>query len=203
MENDVNNIKHKHLFTGMNLFSEGGMALDQKGKYVELLISGYSHDGKGVGRIEGKPVFVSGTLKDELVRVQLDKERKGITIGRLVEIIKPSNERVTPACPVFGTCGGCQLQHLNYQAQLLMKQQIVYDVLKRIGGLKNIEVQPVLGMAEPWGYRNKGHFRVENRDGGIKIGFFEEESHKQTDECCKYLFSRKVVDSLDRLPGML
>lgn len=177
--------------------------MNSQERVIELLITGYSHDGKGVGRYAGKPVFVAGALRGELVRVEFGRERKGIINGQLLEIIEAAPERVTPVCSVFSSCGGCQLQHLDYQAQLQMKREIVSNALQRIGGFKDIDVHLTLGMAEPWAYRNKGHFRVSKAEGNISLGFYEEASHKQVQESCRHLFSQAVVELLDSLPDLL
>lgn len=174
-----------------------------QGKIIELLITGYNHEGKGAGRYEGRPVFVDGALKGETVKVDLVQEKKGIITGRLLEIIEAVPERVSPVCPVFYSCGGCQLQHLNYRAQLLMKQEIVANALQRLGGFENIPVNPVLGTTEPWGYRNKGHFRVSKYGNKINLGFYEEGSHKQVQVSCEHLFTRNVADLLEGLPELL
>lgn len=172
-------------------------------KFAELMITGYSHDGRGVGRIEGRVVFVPGTVKGEKVRVELGQVQKGILAGQLVEVLEPAIERINPPCPIFSSCGGCQLQHINYQTQLRIKKGIVEDALQRIGGFKDLVVQPVLGMEEPWGYRNKGHFRVEKRNGQISLGFYEEGSHNLVNQSCTHLFSPNVGELLSGLTDIL
>lgn len=169
-------------------------------------ITGYTHEGAGVGRIAGRVVFVPGALQGEQVLVEVDgakRSQKGFLRGKIIEILKPSSERIAPACGVFAQCGGCQLQHVNYAAQLQIKEDIVQDTLRRLGGFTEIKVQPVLGMANPWGYRNKGHFQVGLQQGKIKLGFFEEGSHSLVAEPCQHLFSPKVTDLVKFLEGLL
>lgn len=177
--------------------------MDDANEHIELLITGYSHDGAGVGRYQGQVVFVPGAIRGETVLVSITAQKKGILHGKLQEIIKPSPERVKPVCSAYESCGGCQLQHLSYSAQLCMKEQTVRDALKRIGGLPAVEVQPVLGMKEPWAYRNKGHFRVGRYKDRIRLGFVEEGSHNLVQMHCHYLFSSRVTELLAFLEDLL
>lgn len=169
-------------------------------------ITGYTHEGAGVGRIAGRVVFVPGALQGEQVLVEVNgakRSQKAFLRGKIIEVLKPSSERIAPACGVFAQCGGCQLQHVNYAAQLQIKEEIVRDTLRRLGGFTEIKVQPVLGMANPWGYRNKGHFQVGRRQGKIKLGFFEEGSHSLVAEPCQHLFSPKVTSLVVFLEDLL
>lgn len=169
-------------------------------------ITGYTHEGAGVGRIAGRVVFVPGALQGEQVLVEVSgakRSQKGFLRGKIIEVLKPSSERIAPKCGVFAQCGGCQLQHVNYAAQLQIKEEIVRDTLRRLGGFTEIKVQPVLAMANPWGYRNKGHFQVGRRQGKIKLGFFEEGSHSLVAEPCQHLFSAKVTSLVAFLEDLL
>jgi len=177
--------------------------LSEVGRSAEVVITGYSHDGRGVGRLSGQVVFVPGTVKGERIRLEVVREQRGILTGRLLEVIDPAMERLIPDCPVFFACGGCQLQHLNYQAQLELKRDIVTDALRRIGGFRELTVQPVLGMDKPWGYRNKGHFKVEKNGAVISLGFYEEGSHNLVNQSCTHLFSAKVGELLQGLTDIL
>lgn len=166
------------------------------GDLIELNITGYTHDGAGVGRKENQVIFVPGVMKDETVLVEIVEKKKSFLQGRLRNILEKNEERIKPKCTVFEDCGGCQLQHVNYKTQLNIKRQVVQDILKRIGGFNNIEIKPTIGMDNPWHYRNKGHFQVKRVDGYIRLGFFEEGTYNITDTYCQYLFSPEVTKLL-------
>ncbi len=134
-----------------------------------------SSDGSGVGYHEGKATFVPGLLPSEVGQVQLVEQKKNWQRGKLLSIIKESEDRVKPPCTVFSTCGGCQLQHLRYEKTLEWKKRWVEDALSRIGKvpLEGIKVHPTLGMDEPWRYRNKA--RMHHGEQNI-LGYYKERS---------------------------
>ena len=138
----------------------------------------------GVGRIEGFTVFVEGALPEENVIARIVKVQKTFAYGKLLNINKQSQRRVTPPCGIMKKCGGCQLQHLDYKAQLCNKTQMVKDIMERIGGFKDIAVHDAIGMQEPWRYRNKAQFPVGFSDD-VVIGFYANRSHDivDTDKC--------------------
>ncbi|MNJ40422.1 23S rRNA (uracil-C(5))-methyltransferase RlmCD [compost metagenome] len=124
-----------------------------------------NHDGEGVGRVDGYTLFVSGALPGEQVEVKVLKTKKQYGYAKLQKVLKPSADRVNPPCAIYDQCGGCQLQHLSYEAQLDWKRQHVIDALERIGKLtvsddEGVKVLPTLGMAEPWRYRNKAQVPI-------------------------------------------
>jgi 23S rRNA (uracil1939-C5)-methyltransferase len=175
----------------------------EKKNLHEVEISGYAHDGAGVGRIEGQVVFVPGALRGEKVLVEIDERRKGVLRGKVREILLAGGERLLPTCSVYARCGGCQLQHVTYAAQLKIKEEIVRETLQRLGRIKDVTVHPVLGMATPWGYRNKGYFQVGHWKEKVSLGFFEEGSHCLVAEPCRHLFSPKVTSLLEFLEEIL
>lgn len=128
----------------------------QKNDMLELPIQGLTADGQGVGRIGSYAVFVKGALPGEVVRAHTIKANSSYGVAKLVQVLKPSPDRVSPRCPAYARCGGCSLQHLSYEAQLRAKTEQVRDALARLGGFSEIQVQPALGMEGPWAYRNKG-----------------------------------------------
>lgn len=154
-------------------------------------ITDLGNHGEGIGKIEGYTLFVKGALPKEKVKVLVVKTNKTYGYGKLIEIITPSTDRVEPQCPVANRCGGCTLQHLKYEAQLLQKQNKVRENIKRIGGFENINVNPTIGMDMPYHYRNKSQYPVNNAGGNINIGFYSLGSHKivNYDNC---LISGKV-----------
>ncbi|TYS58470.1 23S rRNA (uracil(1939)-C(5))-methyltransferase RlmD [Sutcliffiella horikoshii] len=158
----------------------------QKNEYYDVTVQDLTHDGAGVAKIDGFPIFVQNALPDEEIKVKIIKVKKGYAFGRLEEIHKTSPFRVDAPCPIYKQCGGCQLQHLSYEGQLVAKQKQVKDVLERIGHLKDVPVHPVLGMDHnPWRYRNKAQVPIGEREGGLIAGFYQQRSHEIIDmkEC--------------------
>jgi 23S rRNA (uracil1939-C5)-methyltransferase len=156
----------------------------EKNKDYEVYIERLGVNGEGVGRINNYTVFVEGALPGEWVKIKMVKVKKSYGYGKLLEVLQPSRDRIDSRCPVFKRCGGCSLQHYDYEAQLVYKQNMVKDILERIGGLKDIRVLPTLGMAHPWQYRNKAQFPVGEKDGNIVIGFYAARSHDIIDNPC-------------------
>lgn len=153
----------------------------RKNDEVVVTIDDMGKEGEGIGRFGGYTLFVKGALPGEEVRVVVTKVKKSYGFARLLEIRNPSPERTDPACPVAGPCGGCTLQHMSYEAQLRVKEKKVRDCLARIGGvdLSEVEWLPILGMENPWHYRNKAQFPVRaDREGRPVAGFFAGRSHR-------------------------
>ena len=153
----------------------------EKNKTYEIKIAALGSNGEGIGRIEGYTVFVEGALPPETCLVLIVKTRKHFGYGKLLEILTPSPDRREPCCPVAKQCGGCQLQHLSYAAQLAYKTKEVQDDLERIGGITDVTVRPAIGMEEPWRYRNKAQFPVGQGKDGCAIGFYAKRSHRIVD----------------------
>ena len=125
-----------------------------------IKIHGLGASGEGVGKLDGLTVFVEGALPDEEILADIVTVKKNYAVARLVEVVKNSSERVKPFCPLYKDCGGCQLQHLSYPAQLKYKRQQVVDAVERIGKLGGVEIFDTLGMDNPLRYRNKMQFPV-------------------------------------------
>ena len=140
----------------------------------ELDITDLLHDGRGVGRLDGKAVFVTGALPGETVRVKQTGRNRNFDEGETLEVLKASPDRVTPRCPHFGVCAGCVLQHLDQDKQIAAKQHVLEENLTRIGHVQpGRMLEPLVDAA--WGYRRKGRFSVrfvEKKDR-IVIGFRE------------------------------
>ncbi len=145
-----------------------------KGDTVIARIDSLSHEGLGVARVDGKAVFIEGALPGERVRFQVTKRRKSYDLGRTLDIIETSPERVAPRCRYFGICGGCSFQHLRAEAQLPAKEQVLRDNLERIGKVEpETWLAPLTGAH--WGYRRKARLgvRVVEKKGGVIVGFRE------------------------------
>lgn len=161
----------------------------QKNEEVTVDIIGLTHEGEGVGRAEGFTFFVQGALPGERVRAKVMKMKKQYGYARLEELLLKSPSRVEPPCDIYKECGGCQLQHFDYPAQLEWKKQHVVDNLVRIGKLnmEEIVVHPTIGMDEPWQYRNKAQVPVgaSSVDGQLVAGFYARGSHRiiDMDDC--------------------
>jgi 23S rRNA (uracil1939-C5)-methyltransferase len=146
-------------------------------RIVDLTIEDIAFGGKGVGRIDGKAIFVPFTISGERVRARIIREKKHFAEAEVVDLIEASPHRVAPPCPYFGRCGGCAYQHINYEQQLAIKSRQVRDVLQRIGKLKDLPMRPIIPSPRQYAYRNR--ITVHAQDG--VIGFFQRDSHRLID----------------------
>ncbi|MBV8727104.1 MAG: 23S rRNA (uracil(1939)-C(5))-methyltransferase RlmD, partial [Candidatus Eremiobacteraeota bacterium] len=144
------------------------------GQEIELRFHDLLSNGQAVGRADGVAVFVFGPLPGELARVRISAVKQKYAVGELKELLERSDARAQPFCPVFGTCGGCQIQHLTYAQQLKWKQSVVRNALQRIGGMSDVHVYETIGMSNPRAYRNKMSLVVDHPDG---FGFYKQRSH--------------------------
>jgi len=171
-----------------------------KNDEFNLTIEDMSTDGAGIGRRNGFVWFVKDAVTGDVVTVRATKVGKSYGFARLMKIITPSRQRTEPKCPVSKQCGGCQLQMMDYHAQLRMKENMVKNDLIRIGGIpeEELNMKPILGMEEPWRYRNKAQFPIgRDRDGRIIAGFYAARSHRIV-ECRDCLLgvteNKKILD---------
>jgi tRNA/tmRNA/rRNA uracil-C5-methylase (TrmA/RlmC/RlmD family) len=146
-------------------------------RVVDLKIEDIAFGGKGVGREQGKAIFVPYTIDGELVSAEIVREKKQFANAELLEAKENSPHRVTPECPYFCQCGGCAYQHIDYQHQLEIKWRQVRNVLQRIGKLQDIPMRPIIPSPKQYGYRNR--ITVHVQDG--VIGFFRRDSHRLID----------------------
>ena len=153
----------------------------QKNDYIDVEFEDLTHDGAGVAKVDGYPIFVQGGLPGEKANIKVIKVNKGYGIGRLVDLLERSHFRVDIAREDSHKYGGCQLQHISYEGQLKFKENQVRQVLTRIGKLEDVKVHPVLGMEHPWDYRNKAQVPVGEKDGKLISGFFKPRSHEIVD----------------------
>jgi 23S rRNA (uracil1939-C5)-methyltransferase len=137
--------------------------------------------GAGLGRIDGKVCFVPFTAVGDTVRVRIVTEKKSYLEGEVLEYLVPSPHRVTPPCPVFGTCGGCSWQHLPYELQGQAKEDIFAEILMRATRIERGRVLPLLSAPEPYGYRSRVQFKVRYVAGTLRMGFFRKGTHQVID----------------------
>ncbi len=150
-------------------------------RVVDLTIEDIAFGGKGIGREQGKAVFVPYTIENETVSAEVVREKKQFAEAELVEIKQTSTDRVEPQCPYFGRCGGCAYQHISYEHQLAIKWRQVRDALQRIGKLKDVPMRPIIASPKQYGYRNRITVHAEE---GV-IGFYRRDSHQLLDiEAC-------------------
>lgn len=151
-----------------------------KNSVHELEIQGYTAEGMGVARLDGRVVFVPHTIRGERWSVRLEKVNKTVAWGRGVELLTASSCRLSPDCQLMGRCGGCQFRHMTYEEELYAKNQRVSDALTRVGGV-SLSLPAVLGADIPQRYRNKVQFPVSNEKQGLAIGYFRPRSHSVLD----------------------
>lgn len=140
----------------------------------------YTHEGHGVVKVDGFPLFVQDILKDESAEIIVTMVKKTYGFGRVLRLLTKSEHRTKPFCPLAKTCGGCQLQHMSQQEQQMFKRQKVQDVIERIAKL-DIQVKDVLNMKNPKAYRNKGQIPVGMEKGKIVTGFYRIHSNNIID----------------------
>lgn len=161
-----------------------------KNDIVELTIEDIGADGEGIGHIEGYTLFVKDALMGDRIKAKVMKTKKSYGYAKLMEILTPSPNRVEPRCPIASKCGGCQIQHLDYKKQLEYKQNKVKNCLERIGGFTDIaeKMEPIVGMEDPYYYRNKAQFPVGvNKEGEIVTGFYASRTHSIIDTSVCYI----------------
>ena len=155
-----------------------------------VTIEGYGEGGMGVARIDGHVVFVHGALRGEKCRVLILKTLKSVAFAKVLEVIEPSSERITPDCPYFPRCGGCTYRHIRYEEELRLKKQRVQDNLSRIGG-SDVTVEEILGARDTLRYRNKAQYPV-SKDGAV--GFYRARTHEVI-ECEHCLLVKPEADA--------
>ncbi|MBV9717973.1 MAG: 23S rRNA (uracil(1939)-C(5))-methyltransferase RlmD [Candidatus Eremiobacteraeota bacterium] len=174
----------------------------RKGVELDLDFTDLLANGQGVGRAGGLVVFCFGPLPGELARVRITDVKQRYAVATMLEILRESAQRAKPFCPVFGVCGGCQIQHLTYTAQLVWKRGLVRDALQRIGGLTNANVSETIGMEQPRSYRNKMSLVVDGREDPAVLGFYKQRSHQIVPiDACPIVTPKLDADlhELDRL----
>lgn len=157
----------------------------KKNDDIELYIDAFGSEGQGVGRYEGFIVFVAGAIDGEVVKAHIIKTTKNYAIGKLIEVVSPSEHRIAPECEYARLCGGCSLQHVDYEHQLDIKRRHVADAFERIGGFKGVEIGMTIASPDIRRYRNKASFPAAQVDGRIQLGLYAFNSHRliPTNDC--------------------
>jgi len=150
----------------------------KKNDIFQVRIEDMSDTGEGIGKTDGFIWFVKDAVIGDVVEAKVMKTKKSYGFARLIQVLEPSACRVTPRCPSARQCGGCQLQAMSYEEQLRFKENKVRNNLSHIGGLTEIPMEPIIGMDEPWRYRNKAQFPFgKDKDGRIITGFYAGRTH--------------------------
>jgi 23S rRNA (uracil1939-C5)-methyltransferase len=144
---------------------------------VQVFIESMAHRGYGLTRTGGKVLFVPYSAVGDRGWVEIIESKKDYSVGKWVELTEPSPSRTTPRCPYFGVCGGCQWQHIDYSFHGELKKRILTDILKRLGGLREVPSISVAPSPRPYGYRIRVQLKIETG----KIGYYQERSHRIVD----------------------
>ena len=149
-------------------------------KWSEFKINNLSSVGAGIARTDNGIIFINGALPGEIVQAEIISRKKDFSIAKLIKVLQESNGRIIPKCKYYGKCGGCQLQHADYNLQLELKINLVRDAMTRLGGFdknlfENLTCEP---SPEIWNYRNKAAFPVQNLRGKICAGFYKYGTHE-------------------------
>lgn len=177
----------------------------KKDDQIEITIEDMGSEGEGIGHFDGITLFVKDAIKGDKVLVKIMKMKKSYGYARMMSIITPSPYRVEPGCVVARSCGGCQLLHASYEFQLSYKEDKVVNCLKRIGGIENARelMESIIGMEEPFHYRNKAQFPVgRDKEGKVVMGFYAGHSHNIIDikDCLiQDKFNMPLVNAVKKL----
>ncbi|WP_027204757.1 23S rRNA (uracil(1939)-C(5))-methyltransferase RlmD [Butyrivibrio fibrisolvens] len=156
--------------------------LYKKDDLLTVEITDIGNDGEGIGKIDGYTLFIKDAVIGDKVKAKIMKAKKNYAYAHLEEVITPSKDRVKPRCPIARQCGGCQIQNMSYESQLKFKQSKVRNNIVRLGGFDEKEIdsimEPIIGMDDPFKYRNKAQFPVgKDKNGKIVTGFYAGHSH--------------------------
>lgn len=162
---------------------------------MEIKITDLDHQGRGIGRINNKIVFIPNTIPGEIVEIKIIKEKKKYMEGQVKSFIQKSKDRIENLCPYYPSCGGCQLLHLPYQQQLIYKQKKLQNIFSRYG-LNNIIINEIIGSPQKFHYRNKVTFHIQNN----QLGYYLNNSNKiiPINECL--LLNETINQNITKLP---
>lgn len=151
------------------------------GDRIIVTIKRIGINGEGVGYYRRKAVFITGVLPEEVVKAKVTRIEPKFIHAELLELEKQSPDRQKPECSKYEVCGGCQLQHMTYPAQLRAKEELVKEAFDRYTGLKQLPLKPILGMKQPWSYRNKAQMQAGFHDSQVLMGLYSPGTHKLVD----------------------
>lgn len=167
----------------------------KKNEIYTIDITGMTHEGQGVGRINNFTVFVDGPVEGEKVEIKVIKVNKNYAVGKLLKVLKHSEDRVEPFCPVYKRCGGCSLQHISHESGLKFKTNLVRESIRRIGKLEGVVIHDAIGMEEPMYYRNKAQYPVGRYNNEVRVGFYAKRSHEIID-CSTCTIQHSISDKV-------
>ena len=178
--------------------------IPNKNDIVELTVEDIGSDGEGIGKYQGYTLFIKDAVVGDVIQAKVLKTKKTYGYAKVEKILVPSSHRVEPKCPIATKCGGCQVQPLAYEKQLEFKENKVKNCLERIGGLKDISIEPIIGMEEPYYYRNKAQFPVGlNKEGKVTIGFYASRTHSIIDSSHCYIQDKINIPILETIRTFL
>lgn len=152
--------------------------------------------GAGFGHLNGKACFVPNTAPGDIVKIRVVTEKTSYIESEISELIQASQYRTSPPCPIFGSCGGCGWQHLDYQSQLNQKDQIFRDILWRVGRVTSDRILPIIPSPQPFGYRSRVQFKLRWINGTLKFGFYRRGSHHVIDLPGSCLIANEACNAL-------
>ena len=157
----------------------------EEGQKFPLTIKRLGINGEGIGFFKRNVIFVRGALPGEEITAQVTHVKKNFAEARMVKLRKASEHRQTPPCPIYEDCGGCQMQHMTYEQQLVEKRDHVVQALERYLKGTTVHIEKTIGMEDPWAYRNKSQFQTRLKGSKVIAGLFAEGSHQLLDieEC--------------------
>ncbi|RCX20316.1 23S rRNA m(5)U-1939 methyltransferase [Fontibacillus phaseoli] len=173
------------------------------GDVIVVTIKRLGINGEGVGYYRRKAVFIEGALPDEVIKAEIIRAETKYISAKIKDIEKRSPHRIDAPCPVFGICGGCQIQHLSYEGQLASKTDIVREAFSRYAGMQEVRMKPMLGMEHPWGYRNKAQLQLGMQEEGMIAGLYAADSHRLIDITGCPIQHPKINEAVDRTRNVL
>lgn len=178
--------------------------IPKKNDIVEVLVSDIGSEGEGIGKYQGFTLFIKDAVVGDLILARVLKTKKSYGYAKVEKILEASKDRVEPRCPLAAKCGGCQMQQLSYEKQLAYKENKVNNCLSRIGGFTEVPMEPIIGMEEPFYYRNKAQFPVGvDKNGNVVIGFYAGHSHSIIDTTHCYIQDMINVPILETIRKFL
>jgi len=157
----------------------------RKGDCLNVTIEKLVHGGHGLARQEGRVIFIPEVLPGETVQVEIREVKKDVVFSRLIEVLHPSPHRISSPCKIYSECGGCQIQHIKDSNQIEIKSDLVRETLERIGGFKEIRIEPMIPSPSTYGYRTRTQLKVRYVNQQVRLGFYREGSHHHVpvEEC--------------------